>query len=344
MGLAHIARDVGSSTLRVPNAALFGAPRAAPGRDAFAGWGIRLPRAASYRSVAQPENETGISLSGLLVDLADLKPTPTALRHARILAIHLAGELHKAPGRSAPNPSPTWPTATGCGKPAPPVKKSPPSSPQAPPRHHASPGMSPRPGVLDKRISQTIADRAIHPYNACSDKPHTPAVTTTGAPCSPSSRTVNHMGATGSKNHSPATAGSPSPARAPVRFLSSPISAQLGRLAPVCRPPSTLACRSQRCRQDSNTRSLWRSTRPAPRTLRDSDYTLRNSIGTRRHGDHFGDDASSQARSQPFWKQFSIALARSSCRSRRASTRKAIGLPPTMPNAEYRAGFERTRS
>jgi hypothetical protein len=193
VGLAHIARDVGSFTLRVPNADLFGAPRAAPGRDAFAGWGIRLLRAASYRCVAQPENETRFSLSGSLVDLADLKPTLTALRHARTLAIHLAGEL--------------------------------------------------------------------------------------GSGTEP--------------------------------------------------------------------------TRPAPRTLRDSDYTLRNSIGTRRHGDHFGDDASSQARSQPFWKQFSIALARSSCAReeprqgrrlgchRRCRTNIAQGL--SEPAAEPLRGYGQVR-
>jgi hypothetical protein len=64
VGLAHIAHDVGSSTSRVPNADLFGAPRAALAATRLPGRGIRLLRAASYCSVAQPENENKGSLSG----------------------------------------------------------------------------------------------------------------------------------------------------------------------------------------------------------------------------------------------------------------------------------------
>ena len=40
------------------------------------------------------------------VDLADLKPTLTTLRHAHTLAIHLAGELHRSAGKLGVQPQP----------------------------------------------------------------------------------------------------------------------------------------------------------------------------------------------------------------------------------------------
>jgi hypothetical protein len=55
---------------------------------------------------------TGRSLDAYLhrrivtVDLADLTPTLTALRHARTLAIHLAGELHLSAGKLGVQPQP----------------------------------------------------------------------------------------------------------------------------------------------------------------------------------------------------------------------------------------------
>ena len=55
---------------------------------------------------------TGRSLDAYLhrrivtVDLADLTPTLTALRHARTLAIHLAGELHQSAGKLGVQPQP----------------------------------------------------------------------------------------------------------------------------------------------------------------------------------------------------------------------------------------------
>ena len=64
MGLAHIAHDVGSSISRVPSADLVGAPSAALAATRLPGRGIRLLRAASYCSVAQPEKRNKGSLAG----------------------------------------------------------------------------------------------------------------------------------------------------------------------------------------------------------------------------------------------------------------------------------------
>jgi hypothetical protein len=75
---------------------------------AVAHWGGtgQLTALASNRPHRGRSLDTYLHRRIVTVDLADLKPTLTALRHARTLAIHLASELHQSAGKLGAQPQP----------------------------------------------------------------------------------------------------------------------------------------------------------------------------------------------------------------------------------------------